>query len=241
MFVEIQYHPLESVESTSEYAKSKDKLPKHNVLLSIYAREQTQGKGRFGKRWIAKKDSSILLTFVFKTKPLPLPHQLTQVLAYSVIDWLKNFSMMAEAKWPNDIFVHGKKMGGILLETYEDHFILGIGLNLNQTQAELNEIDQKATSFFVETGRNLYMPEAVKVLSQIFQSHLNHYLDKGFEFFYHHLKSCLYGLYKSATWTDDKHTKTGVIQGINPEGYLMLNVDGSIQTIRSGSLVVTQD
>ncbi len=239
MLTEIQYTHLESVDSTNETVKRENLKTHANVLYCIYAREQTKGKGRFGKSWFSKKDSSILVSFAFKNFQTPYPHQVTQILAYSVAHFLKNFHIPAEIKWPNDLFVGGKKIGGILAEIHGDTIIVGLGLNLNLTEDDLLKVDQPATSYLIEIGRHLFAPEATKVIAEFFLKELNHFKAKGFTSYHKEITEMLYGRHKKAYWIVDGHQKEGTIIALNPEGFLEMKIDGKIQVIQNGSLRIT--
>lgn len=235
MFTDIQFLSLENVDSTNDYAKIKQLKPHANHVNAIIAREQTKGKGRFGKTWLSKKDESILMTLQFEDPQIAYPHQLTQILAFATFLFFKNLDLNTVIKWPNDIFVDDKKIGGILLEKQQDFYLLGIGLNINSTQEFLLAIDQKATSYFAETQRKLFVEEAAKVIAKLFLGHLNTLISSGFHPFYHMInEQALY--VGDATLSDHDKLSFGKIIGIDKDGFLLFETHQGIQKIESGSL-----
>ncbi|HXT63786.1 MAG TPA: biotin--[acetyl-CoA-carboxylase] ligase, partial [Pyrinomonadaceae bacterium] len=104
--------------------------------LCIIGREQTRGRGRLDRSWHSPKDAglyfSIVLRPAFATSCWPL---ISLAAALAVSDALARAGELAiDIKWPNDIFVGERKLGGILAETVETSggtaVVLGIGINV---------------------------------------------------------------------------------------------------------------
>ncbi len=95
----------------------------------IIADEQYNGRGRFGREWLAEGEKSLTFSFVVKKNPL-----LTIQTAVSVIETLKEeYNLKSEIKWPNDIVIDGRKICGILVEMEKNLAIVGVGINVNET------------------------------------------------------------------------------------------------------------
>ncbi len=139
------FNELDTVDSTNNYALSKAYagLTRHGEVF--FAREQELGKGQRGKTWAATPGSSILMSIVIQPE-IP-PHQqfhLSAAIAVAVAEAFSNWAGDAtRIKWPNDIYWHDRKAGGILIENIirsglngeaQWRFaIAGIGINLNQS------------------------------------------------------------------------------------------------------------
>jgi len=147
----------------------------------VIADEQTAGKGRLGRRWLAPPGTSLLMSLLFRprspisdlqspTSNLHSPfsiHQaqrLTMICSLAVVEAIEAVTGLAAAiKWPNDIVVQGKKAGGILTElgaTGErlDYAVVGLGLNVNLdfgTVEAMGELAATATSLSQELGREV--------------------------------------------------------------------------------------
>ena len=123
----------------------------------VTADEQSAGRGRQGRAWSAPPGSSLLLSLIVRN--LEERHALLPLAAaVAVCDALPDLD--CRIKWPNDVWVDGRKLCGILLEgrPQEGWAVLGIGLNVNLRVEELpEELRETATSVAIASGgeRNL--------------------------------------------------------------------------------------
>ena len=121
----------------------------------VVAEEQTAGRGRLGRRWLAPVGTSLLCSLQLRPAIAPehLP-ELTGVASRACADAIAAVTgLEPELKFPNDVLVGGRKVAGILAEAREDRVVLGIGVNVNVTVQELpREVERPATSLLVETG-----------------------------------------------------------------------------------------
>ncbi len=140
---------LDEVDSTNEYAKRiASEVPEGTVVV---ARRQTAGKGRRGRRWASPEGG---LWFSVILKPPRVDPRLVFVGALGVTDLLRDFGVSAGIKWPNDVWVEGRKIAGILTEgKANEYVILGIGLNVNNPIPE--ELEKTATSMSTLLGREI--------------------------------------------------------------------------------------
>lgn len=129
---------FDQLDSTNSFALSLTHDRRQDGL-AILARTQTAGRGQYGRTWQAPAGSSVLLSLVaFPPPALRRPALLTAWAAVSVCDVIERcIGVEARIKWPNDVFVAGKKVCGILIErrsSPEDEAgtVVGIGLNVRQ-------------------------------------------------------------------------------------------------------------
>ena len=122
---------LEEVDSTNFEARRLAKLGEKEGTVVI-AGSQLKGKGRFDRRWISPPGGiylSIILKPYISSSKLPI---LTLLSAVAVVRTIRGLTKLdASVKWPNDIEISGKKVGGILCEAVKNTIIVGIGVNLN--------------------------------------------------------------------------------------------------------------
>lgn len=111
----------------------------------IIADEQYSGRGRFGSPWRSEKGASLTFSIIVENVPL-LPMRAALSVLETLLDKCR---ISAEIRWPNDIVVKGKKLCGILVETYKQLAVVGVGLNVNETSFSL----KGATSIRLETGK----------------------------------------------------------------------------------------
>jgi BirA family biotin operon repressor/biotin-[acetyl-CoA-carboxylase] ligase len=137
---------LNVIDSTNQYIKShQTELPNGFVCL---AEAQTAGRGRLGRVWVSPYGASLYLSmhwaFAMGYQAL---NGLSLVIGVAVVEALKKAGVAeAKLKWPNDIYVHGKKLAGILIEV-EGHMgsacqcVIGIGINVTLPDT-VSQIDQ---------------------------------------------------------------------------------------------------
>jgi BirA family biotin operon repressor/biotin-[acetyl-CoA-carboxylase] ligase len=153
-----------------------DPTPEGAVVLTEF---QTAGRGRHGRSWSADSGRNLMLSVVLRPK-LP-PEQfgrITIAAGVAVADTVAAFvePQPVTIKWPNDVLLAGKKTCGMLLETSfganpdqpsGGAVILGIGLNVNQTDFP-PDLDDTATSMRLATGRLLPRPTVfAKLLAEL--------------------------------------------------------------------------
>jgi BirA family biotin operon repressor/biotin-[acetyl-CoA-carboxylase] ligase len=124
----------------------------------VAADEQTAGRGRLGRRWLAPAGTSLLCSLQLRPPIAPerLP-ELTGVAAHACAEAVAALAgLEPELKFPNDVLVGERKLAGVLAEAREERVVLGIGVNVNVPAGQLpREVDRAATSVLVETGSEL--------------------------------------------------------------------------------------
>jgi len=125
--------------------------------LVVRAEEQTAGRGRHGRRWVAPPGTSLLFTVLLRP-PTEAVEWLPMAAAVGVARAVEKLTGLKPAvKWPNDLVIEGRKFAGILVET--EFFggelgwaLVGIGINVNWDPAEVPELAGQATSLARELG-----------------------------------------------------------------------------------------
>jgi len=150
---------LESVDSTNEYLAKLIKKKSSSVL--VVAEVQTNGRGRFNRKWSSSK-GGLYFSFVQKTEKLNYPPQLFPIAcSIGVYNFLRSAGVLSLSyRWPNDILANNKKISGILLEIIGDSIIAGIGLNVNIEEFP-DDISKIATSTFLMRGRKYDLSETL--------------------------------------------------------------------------------
>jgi BirA family biotin operon repressor/biotin-[acetyl-CoA-carboxylase] ligase len=108
--------------------------------LVLAAEAQTSGRGRLGRTWVSPPRSSLACSVLLRPAAVP-PSQrawLPLLTGVAVASALRaEVAVAARLKWPNDVLVDGRKIAGILAEAHGDAIVIGIGLNVSLTRAEL--------------------------------------------------------------------------------------------------------
>jgi BirA family transcriptional regulator, biotin operon repressor / biotin---[acetyl-CoA-carboxylase] ligase len=120
------------------------------------ADEQTEGRGRLGRRWEAPPGTSLLCSVQLRPAVEAGRYpELTIVGAEACAEAIAATTGLEPAlKHPNDVLVNGRKTAGVLGEAGEGRVVLGIGINVNVPEPELpGDVRIPATSLLVESGR----------------------------------------------------------------------------------------
>lgn len=149
---------LNEVDSTNEYTKRiAGNSPEGTVVV---AKRQTSGRGRKGRSW-ASPEGGLWLSVILK--PGRIDPRLVFVGALAVVDTLADFGISSGIKWPNDVWVSGRKIAGVLTEGKgSEYVILGIGLNVNNPVPEW--LRESATSMFELTGTEIPLEKVLERL-----------------------------------------------------------------------------
>ena len=180
LFVGKVLHHFEQIPSTNEYAikliaKSK---PSEGTVISSHS--QTAGKGQFGRQWESPPGLNLYLSLILYPSFLAANRQflLSQAMALAVSDAIKACipSQNIDLKWPNDIYINQHKTAGILIQNtlsgpHIQSSIIGIGLNINQTEFPARL--PNPTSLALIAGHSL---ELADVQASLFQSIESRYL-----------------------------------------------------------------
>jgi BirA family transcriptional regulator, biotin operon repressor / biotin---[acetyl-CoA-carboxylase] ligase len=120
--------------------------------------EQTQGRGRLGRRWHSPPGVNLLFSLLLEP-PVETPRlpELSLVAGEACAGAIAAVAgLTPEIKLPNDILISGRKVAGILAEAREGRVVLGIGVNVNVPEDDLpTEVDVPATSLLAETGHEI--------------------------------------------------------------------------------------
>lgn len=140
--------------------------------LVVIAENQTSGRGRQGRQWQSRPKSGLYASLLLRPHwPLSQITRLTIVSSLAVAEAVEQVcGREVRIKWPNDVFMRGKKLGGILTEVQADpegirFAVVGIGLNVAQTPEEFpKELRAIATSLKAQTGHDYRRAELLAVI-----------------------------------------------------------------------------
>jgi BirA family biotin operon repressor/biotin-[acetyl-CoA-carboxylase] ligase len=240
-----KFHYFAELGSTNDHARM---LAEQGAAEGeiVMAEAQTHGRGRLGRRWESPPGVNLYLSVILRPRLMPIhAPQITLMaavaLAEAVAPLIKQTPVI---KWPNDIFVDGRKLAGILSEAAcdpkrIDHVILGMGVNVNyQVTAMPRELRQQATSVAdlrgSPTDRESVMLRLIHNLDRCY-GELDEY---GFEA----LRSrwdAFFGLRgRRVRIENHEHVVIGRALGIDRNGALMVEDDfGRLLNIYAGDVI----
>jgi len=142
--------------------------------FAVFAEAQTRGRGQFGRRWDSSPGLGLWFSLLLRPRwPVAQLAQMTPLIAVAMVRALGSTTgLEIRIKAPNDLFVGGRKLAGVLSEarTGREVFVgVGIGINVNHAASDFPlELQMSATSVAAETGRTWDRnPIAAAVLTEI--------------------------------------------------------------------------
>lgn len=240
--MDIDYQHFRNIYSTNTWAIQNAPLLSRNNLTVVSADEQSAGRGRYSNKWLSPPLQNIYATFCLFLPQSLNASNLPQVLALTVIEVLAKEGLHLRIKWPNDLYVNKKKIGGILSETLDfgkERFIaMGLGLNVNMTDEIAKKIDGAATSVLLETGKEFVIKELLKRTAVLLAQKAQVFLKEGFIPFLEDFKHAMI-LNQDISFRDSKrqvHQGKGV--DICEDGsFKMISNNGEILIFHSGELI----
>ncbi len=243
---------LDSVDSTNDEVRRRiDGLDNLSVLSVL---SQSCGRGQRGNSWLSEPGKNLLFSIVLKysdglgdtdlTPPVQAYDQfvISQLTSLAVVDLLASHGIVARIKWPNDIYVGDRKICGMLIENAVrgkrlDTSIIGIGLNINQRNFNVNL--PNPTSMILAREENNGMDSEAFDLNELLEEFMDiftEYLDR-----FCHITggyNRLSKLYHAQLWRLNEPTEFvdtarnvrfhGIIRGTSPIGHLLVELpDGS--------------
>lgn len=241
---------LDTVDSTNSEAERR-LAAGEPVPLVILAREQTKGRGRRGRPWHSAANGNLYSTFVFRPETEPARLQdFTLWMGLAVCSLLESFTRVRPGlKWPNDVLLDGRKIGGMLTEARVDadqvrDLVYGLGLNLNGRAADFPpELRGVATSLAEVTGAPLDLNKFAAALV----SHLLRAYDQFFAGTYRTAFAELWERYdilrgRPVTVIQGTRTVRGTAAGIDAEGSLLVRTArGETERFRAGEVTLGKD
>lgn len=222
-----------------ERVQGGEALPSGFVLA---AREQTAGRGRFDREWLAAPGRDLTFSFLLRWgDAMPQAASLPMAAALGVTDLLRKLGVDARVKWPNDVLVGERKIAGLLAETVSSRAgmtggaVVGIGLNVNAAASDLAVVGRPATSLRVESGRE-WAPEALLPrLLRCMAPRLDRWLADGFEGLRTDWERRAAWMGATVSIHRGADIVTGILAGFGGSGELLLrHPDGAVEAVWSG-------
>jgi BirA family biotin operon repressor/biotin-[acetyl-CoA-carboxylase] ligase len=236
-------HYSETLDSTNDLAKAlaAQGAPEGTVVVT---ETQTSGRGRLGREWDSPPAVGLYVSLVLRPMlpPMELP-QITLTTAVAVVRAVRRVAGLAPGiKWPNDLLINGKKLGGILteMETESDrirHVVVGLGLNVNNP-AFPPELASTATSLALAAGgRRFSRVNLLQAWLEEFEALYERFLNQGFAEILEEWKGFTETLGKMVTVRQGPREISGQALDVAPDGALLLRIaNGEIVRVTSGEI-----
>ncbi len=240
-FVGKKIYYFDSVSSTQDVAL---RLAEEGGMegIVVIAETQRKGRGRMKRFWFSPKFKGIYLSIILR--PHILPQQapiITFLLCVAASEAIKEVvALDIGIKWPNDLIINNKKVGGVLAEINAEmdqvHFVVGgIGVNVNTT---IDTLPLGASSLKEEKGEYINRVELTRSLLRKIEENYFEFKRKGASYIIEKWKNFSITLGKRVTVISHKEKIEGKAYNVDIDGALLLKEDsGKVRRIVSGEII----
>jgi BirA family biotin operon repressor/biotin-[acetyl-CoA-carboxylase] ligase len=229
---------IQSIDSTNDYLKKQSCLP--NQLAVCLAEIQNAGRGRSGNQWSSTPYRNLIMSVSWRFEDWPKKLSgLSLTLGIAAAQCLRDMTdLPVQIKWPNDLYIDGAKIGGILVDVSGEagghcELIVGIGVNFFQQDKDIVDADYPIADlhqFGVSLDRNEFISALItgwyQVLCEFEDKDLSHYLKQW------RALSMFDG--KTVQVVLPKERYVGTVQGVDDRGALLVETnDGLKQVVNS--------
>jgi BirA family transcriptional regulator, biotin operon repressor / biotin---[acetyl-CoA-carboxylase] ligase len=236
----------QQISSTADYIK---KLSLRDKPLPYFclAEQQTQGRGRNGRHWHSPFGQNIYFSSVWHiNQDVSQLAGLSLAIGIALIRLLRRYETTdVMLKWPNDIYWRDRKLSGVLIEVmaeanHQCHLFISFGLNVNMPIVEQTDNMSTWTSLYQETGqiydRNRLVAQAIVEFTRAIEQFSQH----GLAAFTEELSHYDYLRGKSVCLSSvNQPPVNGIAQGIDEQGYLILQTGDTCRRVCAGDVSVT--
>jgi BirA family transcriptional regulator, biotin operon repressor / biotin---[acetyl-CoA-carboxylase] ligase len=214
----------------------------------VVAETQSAGRGRLGRSWHSPPGMGLYASLLLRP-PLPPADMplITLSTAVSVVRTLtRSVGVIPGIKWPNDLILNGKKLGGILteMETESDqirYLVVGLGLNVNNPDFP-PELAGTATSLFQEKGRPFQRVPLLKTWLEEFENLYLRFLARGFPEILEEWKQHSVTLGKYVAVRQGTRHLEGLALEVAADGALLLETArGEVMKVTSGEITLESE
>ena len=226
-------------DSTNKRAREQGQIEGRAALF--IADGQTEGRGRLGRSFFSPDGTGLYMTLLTEAPKGDAFALMTSVAAVTLREGISRiFDVDTDIKWVNDLYLDGKKVAGILAESFvcEDKRYVALGMGVNLTTKEYPEelegiagaIVKDIESDELEVKRYALAFEVTRGLLEALDRDTDGYMERYRRY------SCVIG--KSIVFTQNGESKRGEAVDITPKGELLVKVDGETVSLSSGEITV---
>ncbi len=241
-------HSYRTVKSTNDIATQ---LAEHGAKEGtiVTAEMQTKGRGRLGRTWHSPEGMGIYLSIILRPKFLPEDAPgISLMTALALADTFSHYCPNEIGiKWPNDLFIHGKKAAGILTELSAErgtinYLVVGVGMNINHASQDFPaELRATATSLRRFLKRKVDRLAVLRLFLLNFEKEYARYAKERLKPSQKRLRRYSTLLKKRITLDSGKQRIEGTCVDIDQNGSLILQVNSERMIISSGEITVVKE
>lgn len=215
-------------------------LDKGSVLV---AEAQTAGRGRRGKQWFSPFGCNLYFSMYWQLEQgIQAAMGLSLVVGLAVAKVLhQQWQLPVRIKWPNDLYLEHKKLGGILVELAgQTHaqcdVVIGVGLNIRMPGQSAQAIDQPWIDLTSALGQAVDRNLLVALLQQELVDSLQRFGAQGFACYAQEFNQLNEFCTQQVTLSSGSQTIIGLCAGVDAQGGLVLEINGQKQSFYGGEL-----
>ena len=236
-------YTFQTIDSTKNCAKTMAGVGAPEGVVVI-AEEQTSGKGRLGRTWQANAGENLTLSIVLRPKVVTDAMNLLPLyVAIVAADAIETSThLKVECKWPNDLLINKKKVGGVLIEGairegQLDYAVVGLGLNVNQLEFP-SDLLHKASSLRLEANKEIDRLQLFRDILTTLESSYKTAVASAFQTVVASWIKRSVMLNKPIAVSQRGNIITGVVKGLSTDGGLILQTNGTLQTFFAGDVTI---
>ena len=231
----IEYFSFTDSTNDDAFELISNKEAKHGML--VITDYQKKGRGRRSNKWISDPGNNLTFSLILE-KPEHNNLGLFSILSgVAIINGIKQFlNIECTLKWPNDIMLNDKKIGGILIEHENNnpYLVIGIGINVNQEKIP-SELENIASSLRIEKLNPIQRePLLAFILNELEKLYSNEPLEwiSSWREYCNHIN-------KKITWNNNDEVIEGLFLDINDDGNAIVNINSKKMIISSGVIEIS--
>jgi BirA family biotin operon repressor/biotin-[acetyl-CoA-carboxylase] ligase len=215
----------------------------------VTTEEQTEGRGRLGRVWHSPPGSGVYLSIILRPplRPEDAPG-IAVMTAVALADTLATYRPgRGQIKWPNDVWINGRKAAGILTELSAEknkinHVTVGVGINVNHMKRDFpEELETIATSLRRELRKKVDRLALLRLFLLNFEKEYQKYLRYRLKKSHAKIRKYSALIGHEITLAFGKSRKTGLVKDIDRNGRLILQTDAGIEPITAGEVTVVKE
>ena len=236
-----EIHRFTTIDSTNTWAMDQARAGAPEGLVAV-AEEQTAGRGRLGRKWIAPPGASLLMSVLLRPTSLEADrlHLATAAVAMAAADALALIAdVRPELKWPNDLLVGNRKLAGVLTEVDGPAVdgtlavVVGIGINCTWPDELPDEIADIAVAANHVAGRPVHTNDVLDCLLE----NLGERLDAGWDAVAREYKSRVATIGREVRVELAEESFTGTAAEVEDDGALVVISDDGPRRVLAGDVI----
>ena len=235
---EFNYHPQTNSTNEDAWQYTQNSSGHGSLFLTD---NQTGGKGRRDNKWVSTPEKSLTFSFILHSElELEKMGLLPLLTGISIVKGITaTTAIQTGLKWPNDIMLNEKKMGGILIESKQTGHglgvVVGVGLNINENAQDIpHALSDNAISLAMFSRQTHSREQILSAILNEFETLYNNQMDSIIPLWTDH---CIHQD-REVSFHSEKGKQKGIFQGISSQGHAEIQINGKTQTFPSGMVIL---